>query len=188
MQGLALARGARTLLNVLAPLAGLSSVGFSGRGHRVHRDGARLSEEGYLSPRQGALVERHLSPLSPLGTLVSVVSVVSVLKKPTQKPLRGPGASNGQTAYHHQVLTGLPSQSLNSCQATTSISASVEPSIDFTSLPLRLLPFMGQTTLKRASIQNSRYASSLKSRRFAALLVVTRGPVLLLAISQHMLN
>src|SRR6266849_5118584 len=146
----------------------VSSVGFSERGHRVHRDGARLSEEGYLSPRQGALVERHLSPLSPLGTLVSVVSVVSVLKKPTQKPLRGPGASNGQTAHHHHVLTGLPSQSPNSCQATTSISASVEPSIDFTSLPLRLLPFMGQTTLKRASIQNSRYASSLKSRRFAA--------------------
>src|SRR5216684_5641711 len=86
---LAPARGTSTLPNVLAPLAGLSSVCFSERGHRVHRDGARLSEEGYLSPRQGALVERHSSPLSPLGTLVSVVSVVSVLKKPTQKPLRG---------------------------------------------------------------------------------------------------
>src|SRR6266849_4537631 len=43
----------------------LSGVGFSEGGHRVRRDGARLAGEGYLSPRQGALVERHLSPLSP---------------------------------------------------------------------------------------------------------------------------
>ncbi len=54
-------------------------------GHRVHRDGARVGGEGYLPSRQGALVERHLSPMSPLGTLVSVVSVVSVLKKSTRE-------------------------------------------------------------------------------------------------------
>ena len=51
-------------------------------GHRVHRDGARVGGEGYLPSRQGALVERHLSPMSPLGTLVSDVSV---LKKSTRK-------------------------------------------------------------------------------------------------------
>ena len=56
----------------------LSGVGFSEGGHRVRKDGARLSGEGLpasqagsLSPRQGALVERHLSPLSPYnGTSV----------------------------------------------------------------------------------------------------------------------
>jgi len=55
----------------------LSGVGFAEGGHRVRRDGARLGEikGGYLFPRQGALVERHLSPLghlsplSPLGHL-----------------------------------------------------------------------------------------------------------------------
>ena len=58
----------------------------------------------YLSPRQDALVERHLSPMSPMSPLghlspdvsnvsdvsiVSTVSVVSVFKKPTSKSLQG---------------------------------------------------------------------------------------------------
>ena len=89
-EGLAPARGASTFGRVLMPLVGLLRGGYSERGHRVHRVGARLSEEGYLSPRQGALVERHLSPLSPLGTLVSVVSVVSVLSNlPAHAELMG---------------------------------------------------------------------------------------------------
>ena len=46
-----------------------SRVGFSEGGHRVRKDGARLGGEGYQSPRLGALVERHLSPLSPMSPM-----------------------------------------------------------------------------------------------------------------------
>jgi len=49
--------------------ANLSGVGFSEGGHRVRKDGARLGGKGCQSLRQGALVERHLSPLGHLSPL-----------------------------------------------------------------------------------------------------------------------
>jgi len=99
-------------------------------------------ERGLPVPQAGYPCETTLiSDVSivSIGTLVSdvsIVSVVSVLKKSTRKkPLRGPGASNGQAAHHHHVFTGPPNRSPSSRQAKTSISASVEHPNDFTNLP-----------------------------------------------------
>jgi len=66
-------------------------VGFSEEGYRVRRDGARLGElaggeikGGYLSPRQGALVERLLSPMSPMSPLSPLSPLSPCSKKPTR--------------------------------------------------------------------------------------------------------
>ena len=94
---------------------------------------------GHAIPRLRSVSVGTFVSIVSVGTLVSdvsIVSVVSVLKKSTRKkPLRGPGARNGQAAHHHHVFTSLPNRSPSSRRATTSISAPVEPYIDFTNLP-----------------------------------------------------